>query len=164
MAFWNLGMILAIVVVAVVDLSLSLQKNKAYFSNGVPIFHQELSAHSPNPKPPSAQSMENGVEKSAFSHLQFHQLGGEMVGFSAAAEGAAFRGLLLFSIAGARLEVTGFANWWVPAILFITAVKAFEFHEPWLFVVTAAVVTLLCIHHAQRCRQVAIVALQQWNA
>lgn len=48
-------MVVAIVVEGVVEGVLSWKRNKAYFLGGVPIFRQELPAHGPNPKPPSAQ-------------------------------------------------------------------------------------------------------------
>ena len=165
MTAWNLGMVLGIVVVSVVELVLSRKLNKTYFSSGVPIFRKELWAHSPNASPPSARSMESGVGRSALSRLEFQQLDRDTLGFhEASTEGHAFRGLLRFSSTGARIEVTGFVDWYVPLIVVITGVKSFEFHTPLLLIGMASVFALLCAHNVQRCRQVATFAVQQWNS
>lgn len=165
MTAWNTVTLLAITVVSGVELVLCRKLNETYFSFGVPIFRQELWAHNPNAKPPSAQCMENGVPSSLRSRLEFRQLDRDTMGFHETdTEGSNFRGLLRFSPAGARIEVTGFVDWYVPLLLAISVVKSLEFQAPLFLVGVAGFVAVIYAHRVQRCRQVATFALQQWNA
>lgn len=151
---WAFGVVVA---VAIVEIVLSLRWNKFYFSSGVPVFRQELAAHSPKPELPSSQRMEDRLSKSAFPPLQFRQLDSDRLGFREEAAGTWLRfshtpvmhGLLRFNRPGARVEVIGFLNWFV--LVFV-------------FAVVIAFLALIYVIQAKRFRQVATYALQEWNA
>jgi len=166
---WAFGVLVA---VAVVEIVLSLRWNKAYFSTGIPIFRQELSAQSPKPELPSSQRMEDRLSKSAFPPLQFRQLDSDDMGFREKAAGAWLRlsytpvmhGLLRFDRSGARLEVIGFLNWFVLVFVLAGIMAAFSFQAPVFLVFLVGVLALIYMIQAKRFRQVATYALQEWNA
>lgn len=166
---WAFGVVGA---VAVVEIILSLRWNRFYFSSGIPIFRQELSAQSPKPELPSSQRMEERLSKSAFPPLQFRRLDSDSLGFREKAAGAWFRfsytpvmhGLLRFNRPSARVEVVGFLNWFVLVFVLAVVMASFSFHEPVFLVFLASLLALIYIIQAKRFRQVTTYALQEWNA
>lgn len=164
---WPIYVVLGI---GLLELVLSLTWSRFYISKGIPIFFYEVHLNQPGAVPPQAGAMEDLASRSTGASLQFRQLEEDRLAFREQIWHMGPRrytplmhGVLTFDTMGARVQVTGLANWYAPA--FLIGVLAIDPHlRTPLFLGFFAIIMVVCYFLQASCyREVAKAAAGAWE-